>query len=240
MSSEPESIESSQVETSLETTTTTPPCCSGSHGDGLTAQERMAVSLGRQLDSPEILANRAAAAKEEARKAQLKNISVAVGSFLFSVTLFFSQKQAVANPLTLLHAMESGSPSLVLALQSGKPTVIDFYADWCENCKAMAPTLSKIESEYKNRVNFVVIDGDSSKNADLVDAFRVDGIPHMAFVTSSGELRTALIGNVPQAVIEADLNALMANVALPYEGYNALPEGGRNVQGILENAAGEL
>src|SRR6476469_8505574 len=84
--------------------------------------------------------------------------------------------------------------------------------------KEMAPTLKKVEDAYADRVNFVMIDGDSSKNADLVDAFRVDGIPHMALISAKGEVVTALIGAAPKEVVVADLNALLANKDLPYAG----------------------
>lgn len=47
---------------------------------------------------------------------------------------------------------------------NGKPTVIDFYADWCESCKAMAPSMRSIESQYKDKVNFVTLDGSNTKN----------------------------------------------------------------------------
>jgi thioredoxin-like negative regulator of GroEL len=102
-----------------------------------------------------------------------------------------------------------------------------------ENCKEMAPTLHKVENAYKGRVNFVVIDGDSAKNADLVDAFRVDGIPHMALITAKGDVRTALVGNVPRDVVVADLDALVSNKELPYLGYDAFAGGEHNVADLL-------
>lgn len=35
---------------------------------------------------------------------------------------------------------------------NGRPTVVDFYAEWCENCKEMAPTLRQLEGRYKDKV----------------------------------------------------------------------------------------
>ncbi|CAM9449017.1 unnamed protein product [Chrysoparadoxa australica] len=133
----------------------------------------------------------------------------------------FGVPAAVANPLAMLKAMESGSPSLAQALANGKPTVIDFYADWCENCRAMAPVMSSLEKAYGEKINFVVVDGDSEVNYPLVDAFRVDGIPHLAMVTKRGEVETALVGVVPQKVVEDDIKALIADSKLPYAGFDA-------------------
>jgi thiol-disulfide isomerase/thioredoxin len=40
----------------------------------------------------------------------------------------------------------------------GKPVVVDIYASWCPACRNIAPTLFKLKQQYKNKVNFVVLD----------------------------------------------------------------------------------
>lgn len=40
----------------------------------------------------------------------------------------------------------------------GKPVVVDIYASWCPACKNIAPTLSQLEQQYANKVEFVVLD----------------------------------------------------------------------------------
>jgi thiol-disulfide isomerase/thioredoxin len=113
---------------------------------------------------------------------------------------------------------------LVSVVSNGRPTVVDFYAEWCENCKEMAPLLRELEARYKGQVNFVVVNGDSPQAADLVETFRVDGIPHLALISKEGEVKTALIGKVPRPVLEADINSLIADQELPYEGYDAFED----------------
>merc|ERR1711998_397891 len=107
--------------------------------------------------------------------------------------------------------------------------VVDFYTDWCENCKVMAPKMARIEAEYGRRVNFVAIDGDRPENDDLISTFGVDGIPHFAFIDSSGDVRTALIGLIPSEVFKAELDALVNRKKLPYEGYDAFQGRSRRV-----------
>lgn len=70
----------------------------------------------------------------------------------------------------------------------------------------MAPTLYQVEEEYKDRVNFVMVDGDKRESWPLIEAFGVDAIPHMALVSSEGEVETALIGPIPKRILEADLD----------------------------------
>lgn len=74
-----------------------------------------------------------------------------------------------------------------------------------------APTLLKLEEEYKDQVNFVMINGDRPEAWPLIERFGVDAIPHMALISAEGDVETALIGPIPKRVLEADLNVLIAN-----------------------------
>ncbi|CAM9382951.1 unnamed protein product [Ascophyllum nodosum] len=130
--------------------------------------------------------------------------------------------------------MESTSTPLAVALTNGRPTVVDFYADWCENCKVMAPTMREIEEQFKNQINFVVVDGAAEKNYDLVDAFKVDGIPHLAMVNAKGDVETAIIGSVPKEVVVDDIKALLAGHPLPYTGFDMFEGEDHNIKGQIE------
>jgi thioredoxin-like negative regulator of GroEL len=100
-------------------------------------------------------------------------------------------------------------PSLSL---SHTPYTI-LYVYRCENCKVMAPTLAKLEQEYGDRVNFVMVNGDKSTSWGLIEAFGVDAIPHLALVSADGNVETALIGPIPKHILENDLDVLLANAA---------------------------
>lgn len=70
----------------------------------------------------------------------------------------------------------------------------------------MAPTMFQIEEEYKDKVNFVLVNGDKRDAWPLIEAFGVDGLPHIALVSSEGDVETALIGPIPKHILEDDLN----------------------------------
>ncbi|CAM9231803.1 unnamed protein product [Phaeothamnion confervicola] len=203
---------------------------------GLTAQERLARLLGQSISQADAAA-RAKEAEEAAQRQKRRNAGIAVGSILSSAALFFFQHSGVAaagpNPVAVLRTMERDGITLSAALSNGKPTVVDFYAEWCENCKDLAPTMGALEKAYSGEVNFVVIDGDNRQNYDLVGTFRVDGIPHLAMVTAEGNVETALIGNVPRKLLEADLDALLQHKPLPIQGYDAFAGQDHNIHAML-------
>ena len=149
------------------------------------------------------------------------NKIAAFASFLCAISLSTFQHFNPISSVTLLHAMEKDSISLPTAVCNGKPTMIEFYADWCESCKVMAPTMRQMELNYNNKINFITLDGTNPRNAALVDRFRVDGIPHVAFIGADEELKTSLIGAAPPTVIEKDIKALINQQELPYIGLDA-------------------
>ncbi|HVK97256.1 MAG TPA: thioredoxin [Flavisolibacter sp.] len=64
------------------------------------------------------------------------------------------------------------------------PAIIDFYADWCGPCKAIAPTLEELASEYEGKIHIYKIDTDAE--ADLSAAFGIQSIPTLLFIPTEG------------------------------------------------------
>jgi thioredoxin 1 len=60
-------------------------------------------------------------------------------------------------------------------ISSSKPTLVDFYADWCGPCKAQAPILKEVSREAGEKVRVIKIDVD--KNNLVAQKYQIRGVP---------------------------------------------------------------
>lgn len=140
---------------------------------------------------------------------RIRNIAVAIASFAFAIFNYGWQFTHPVTAIEILATMQSQSAPLTAVGNNGKPTVIDFWAPWCGNCKVGAPTLQAVEKEYGDRVNFLMVNADDGKNWPLIQLFGVDAIPHLALLSGEGDVETALIGPTSRNVLRADIDALL-------------------------------
>lgn len=119
-------------------------------------------------------------------------------------------------PTVTLEAQAAEATPLTVALANGKPTLMEFYADWCTSCQAMAADLREIKQQYGDRLNFVMLNVDNGKWLPEVLKYKVDGIPHFVFFDETGGAIAETIGEQPRTVLEADVEALIAHTELPY------------------------
>jgi len=145
------------------------------------------------------------------RKEKLFNIAIAVSSALVAILNYGYQFLHPVSSIELLFRMQSSSSPLAVIGKNEKPTVVDFWAPWCKNCKISAPSLYRIENDYKDKVNFILVNGDDRNNLDLIEKFGVDVIPHLALIDENGLVETALLGTVNEKVLSEDLNVLINN-----------------------------
>jgi len=85
-------------------------------------------------------------------------------------------------------ASESFEPEV---LQSERPTLVEFYADWCGPCRAVAPFLDELARELEGQANVVKVNVDESP--ELANQYGVRAIPTF-IVIRNGKAMTKLVG----------------------------------------------
>ncbi len=76
--------------------------------------------------------------------------------------------------------------------------LVDFWAEWCGPCKALAPVLDDLASEFKERIKVVKVNVDESPNSP--QTYKVRGIPTLVFF-KNGQQVDQLVGNQPRDAI---------------------------------------
>lgn len=144
----------------------------------------------------------------------IRNLLIVIVAVVLSVAVFLGLRTQTTT--ISLDALAARSTPLEIALGNGKPTLIEFYANWCTTCQAMAGDMDSLEQDYGDRVNWVMLNVDNSKWLPELLAYRVDGIPHFVFLNADGEAIANVIGEQPRTIMAANLEALIAGVELPY------------------------
>ncbi|OLP19238.1 thiol:disulfide interchange protein [Leptolyngbya sp. 'hensonii'] len=145
---------------------------------------------------------------------RLRNFLIVMVAVVLSLAVFLGlQGQTVTASL---ETQAKAAVPLETALVNGKPTLMEFYADWCTSCQAMADDLETLKQTYGERVNFVMLNVDNSKWLPEILSYRVDGIPHFVFLNQAGDAIASAIGEQPRPILATNLDALVAGEALPY------------------------
>lgn len=111
--------------------------------------------------------------------------------------------------LMALKATASESTPYVVATENHKPTLIEFYADWCTTCQAMAPTLRSIHEHFGETVNIVMLNIDRPEWQSQVQRFGVSGVPHLVLLSAEQTVVDTFIGKVPKQVLGSRLVELL-------------------------------
>jgi thioredoxin 1 len=90
-------------------------------------------------------------------------------------------------------------------LKSARPVLVDFWAEWCGPCRALAPVLDEVATELGEKVTVVKINVD--ENGDLAQQYGIRGIPTMIFF-KNGQAAKTLVGLQPKEEIKKSLQEL--------------------------------
>jgi thioredoxin len=112
----------------------------------------------------------------------------------------FGRKECVATAVTEQSFEEE-------VIQSDKPVIVDFWAEWCGPCHAVAPVLDRIVEESNGDLKLVKVNID--EQPELSQRFGVQSIP-MMILFKNGEPAAAAVGAQPKPALEKALGLVVA------------------------------
>ena len=135
-----------------------------------------------------------------------KSLIILLFTLIICFLLIF--KNLVLRPNSLLKSFGELSIEPEIAFTNNKPTFLEFYAEWCEVCKEMAPKISDIKAQYEKDINFVFLNVDNPKWEKYIRNFNVNGIPQLNLFDEDSNLKATFIGKQQEEIIKESLENL--------------------------------
>ncbi len=89
-------------------------------------------------------------------------------------------------------------------LQSGKLTIVDFWATWCGPCRMLSPILDEVEEEMADQISVVKVNVDDAD--EIAAQFRIMSIPTLLFF-KDGQLVDKTVGAMPKSALVEKIKA---------------------------------
>lgn len=86
-------------------------------------------------------------------------------------------------------------------LQSDKPVIVDFWADWCGPCRMVSPVLNQIAAEHAGTVDVVKVNID--ENPRVAAEYGITSIPAI-YLFKDGALKSSVVGARPKHYLEKE------------------------------------
>lgn len=93
------------------------------------------------------------------------------------------------------------------ALNSGKPTLLEFSVDWCWECAKLAPIMRELRAEYDEKANIITANADVE--IDLQGRYKIHNIPSFVVFDRNGKVKAVLIGFQRKENLEQVLDELI-------------------------------
>ena len=117
---------------------------------------------------------------------------------------FYIFGQNLTLEIMALEATDSNFEELVL--QSAKPVIVDFWAEWCGPCRMVGPIVEEVGVEYEGRAVVAKVDVDS--NPGITAKYGIRNIPTILFF-KDGSVADKQVGAVPKSSIVSKLDPLL-------------------------------